>query len=101
MNMVTLNELLRIVAIAALVFVCARPIALRFSSAADFARRRNLWFILAITAFLSPNFWLWALLAVPLLVWGGRRDSNPVAFYLLMLFVIPQISIEIPVLLVN
>jgi O-antigen ligase len=100
-NSVTINEMLRIVAFAAVVFVCAKPIALRFSSAADFSRRRTLWFILTISAFLSPSFWLWAVLAVPLLAWGGRRDSNPVAFYLLMLFVIPQITIDIPVIMVN
>src|SRR5579872_2875365 len=101
MNSVTIKEMLHIVAIAAVVFLCAKPIALRFSSAADFSRRRALWFVLTISAFLSPNFWLWCVLAVPLLIWGGRRDSNPVAFYLLMLFVIPQITIEIPVILVN
>jgi O-antigen ligase len=101
MNTVTLNEMLRVVVIAALVWWLARPIALRFSSAADFARRRAVWFTLVVSAFLSPNFWLWCLLAVPLLAWGGRKDSNPLGFYLLMLFVIPQIEIDIPIVLVN
>jgi O-antigen ligase len=100
-NTVTIKEMLVIVAIAAVVFACAKPVALRFSSAADFSRRRTVWFVLAISAFLSPSFWLWLVLAAPLLVWAGRRDSNPVAFYLLMLFVIPAISIEIPVILIN
>lgn len=101
MNTVTLNEMLRIVAIAAVVWVIARPLALRFSSQADFARRRTVWFVLVVTAFLSPSFWLWAALALPLLAWGARRDSNPLGFYLLMLFVIPQIEIDIPVVMVN
>jgi hypothetical protein len=101
MNTVTINEMLRVVAIAAIVWVVARPIALRFSSAADFARRRTVWFVLVITAFLSPTFWLWAALAVPLLIWAGQKDSNPLGLYLLMLFVIPQIEIEIPPVLVK
>ena len=101
MNSVTLNEMLRVVAISAVVWVLARPIALRFSSAADFARRRTVWFVLVVTAFLSPNFWLWGALAFPLLAWAGRKDSNPLGFYLLMLFVIPQIEIDIPVVMVN
>lgn len=101
MNTVTLNEMLRIVVIAAVVWWLARPIALRFSSAADFARRRAVWFVLVVSAFLSPSFWLWCVLAVPLLAWAGRKDSNPLGFYLLMLFVIPQIEIDIPIVMVN
>jgi O-antigen ligase len=101
MNTVTLNEMLRIVVIAAIVWWIARPIALRFSSPADFARRRAIWFALVVSAFLSPSFWLWCVLAAPLLAWGGRKDSNPLGFYLLMLFVIPQIEIDIPIIMVN
>ncbi len=101
MNTVTLNEMLRIVLIAAVVWWLARPIALRFSSAADFARRRVVWFLLLVSAFLSPSFWIWCVLAVPLLIWAGRNDSNPLGFYLLMLFVIPQIEVDIPIVLVN
>jgi len=101
MNTVTLNEMLRIVVIAAVVWWVARPIALRFSSPADFARRRAIWFALVVSAFLSPSFWLWCVLAAPLLAWGGRKDSNPLGFYLLMLFVIPQIEIDIPIIMVN
>jgi O-Antigen ligase len=101
MNTLTLNEMLRIVLIAAVVWWLARPLALRFSSPADFARRRVVWFVLVVSAFLSPSFWLWCVLAVPVLAWAGRKDSNPLGFYLLMLFVIPQIEVAIPIILVN
>jgi len=90
------KALIVVLAIAALVFRMAKPIALQFSAESDFARRRNVWFILTITAFLSPNFWLYALLAVPLFIWAGRKDSNPIAFYLLLLQVIPDTSLDIP-----
>ena len=95
------KELIVVLAIAAVTFRLAKPVALKFSSAGDFSRRRTVWLALTVTAFLSPSFWLFGLVAVPLLMWGGRKDTNPVAFYLLLLQVIPQISIDIPVVGIN
>ena len=90
-----------VLAIAGPVFLFAKPIALIFSAEKDFKRRRNLWFALTITAFLSPNFWLFALVAIPLLSWAGRKDSNPVALYLMLLHVVPPVSVSIPVVGIN
>jgi len=59
--------------------------------------RRNVWFILTATAFLSPNFWLFAIVAAAILLWAGRRDDNPIALFLLLMQVIPQVDFEIPV----
>src|SRR5271155_4605590 len=91
-----LKALVVVLAIAVTIFRLARPIALQFSSERDFLRRRNLWFALTIAAFLMPNFWLFALVAAPLLIWAGRIDPNPAALYLLLFQVIPPISIDIP-----
>jgi hypothetical protein len=96
-----IKELIVILAIAAMVFKFARPIALRFISELDFARRRNVWFVLTITALLSPSFWLFAVVAIPLLAWAGRKDTNPVGLYLILLHVIPPIAIAIPVSGIN
>jgi hypothetical protein len=93
---VSLKALVVVLAIAALVFRLAKPIALRFSTARDFSRRRTVWFVLTAVAFLSPSFWLFALVAIPMLVWAGRRDTNPVALYLLLLHVIPDVLVDIP-----
>jgi hypothetical protein len=90
------KELIVVLGISAIAFIWLKPIALQFSAEADFARRRNLWLVLTIIAFLSPNIWVYAILAAPLMVWGGRRDSNPIALYLVLLHVIPPISIPIP-----
>jgi hypothetical protein len=95
------KALIVVLAIATVTFRLAKPVALRFSSERNFSRRRTVWLLLTVTAFLSPSFWLFALVAVPLLMWGGRKDTNPVAFYLLLLQVIPQISIDIPVVGMN
>jgi hypothetical protein len=64
----------------------------------DFSRRRFVWFILTIVSFMSPNFWLYALVAVPMLLWANRTDSNPIALYLFLLHVIPPVGAIIPVL---
>jgi hypothetical protein len=97
----SLKALIVVLLIGMVVFRFARPIALHFSSDADFSRRRRVWLTLTATAFLSPSFWLFTAVAVPLLLWAGRRDSNPVALYLLLLHVIPPIPVAIPVVGIN
>src|SRR5882672_3078226 len=93
----SVKQLIIVVAIATVILGLGKSLALRFMSAEDFARRRKVWFALTVTAFLSPSFWLFALVAIPLLIWAGRKDSNPIALYLMLLHVIPPIPIEIPV----
>src|SRR5579864_8499482 len=93
----SIKQLIIVLVIATAIFGFGKPLALRFMSAEDFSRRRKVWFVLTATAFLSPNFWLYALVAIPLLLWAGRKDSNPIALYLLLLQVIPSIPVDIPV----
>ena len=92
-----IKELIVILTIAALIFRLAKPIAVAFCSESHFRRRRNVWFALTISAFLSPNFWLYAFVAIPLIIWASKKDDNPVALYVLLLQVIPTIPIDIPV----
>jgi O-antigen ligase len=92
----SLKELFYILVIATAIFRLSKPIALLFMTAEDFSRRRNVWFALTITAFLSPSFWLFAAVAIPVLVVTGKKDSNPNALYLLLLHVIPPIDIPVP-----
>jgi hypothetical protein len=94
----SIKALIVVVTIAATIFHFSKPIALRFISGEDFSRRRVVWFVLTFLGFISPNFWLYALIAVPMLVWAGRKDSNPIALYLLMLHVVPPIGVIIPIL---
>jgi len=97
----SIKALVVVLAIATLVFRLARPIAARFSSDLDFSRRRNVWFALTSVAFLSPNFWVFSLVAIPMLIWAGRKDPNPVALYLLLLHVIPNTPVRIPTIWIN
>ena len=96
-----LKAMVVVLFIALVMFSVAKPVCLRFMSADDFVRRRNIWLALTLAAFITPNFWLYVLVALPLLAWGGQRDSNPLALYLLMLHVVPPIAVELPVIGVN
>jgi O-antigen ligase len=92
----SLKELLVVLVIASLVFMLAKPIALTFTPEVDFRRRRRAWYALTIVAFLSPNFWIFVAVATPILIVTGRKDSNPVAVYLMLLHVIPPVHQQIP-----
>lgn len=96
-----LKALIVVLGLAATVFWLARPLILQFATAADFDRRRNLWFAATAAGLLAPNFWIFALVAVPLILWAARRDTNPIALYASLLFVIPAIPISLPVVGIN
>jgi O-antigen ligase len=92
----SLKELIVVLAISALIFRLARPFALRYSEPRDYSRRRNIWYVLSAVAFLSPNIWLFALPAIPIFIWAGRKDRSVVALYLLMLHLVPPVDVDIP-----
>ena len=96
-----MKALIVVLVIGAVVFWVTKPIALQFTEERDFSRRRNVWYALTLAAYLSPNFWAFALVAVPLLAWAGRKDPNPVALYLLLMHVIPSTPVDIPIAGIN
>jgi hypothetical protein len=91
-----LKELFLVLVIALAVFRFARPIALLFTAPDDFSRRRNTWFAVTVAAFLCPSFFLFCLATIPFLVAAGRKDSNPGALYLMLMFVVPAFSWRVP-----
>lgn len=95
------KALVVVVFFATLVFWFAKPLALRFMAEDDYSRRRNVWFALTVTAFVSPSFWFYLLFAVPLLAWIASKDKNPMALTLLLIHVIPPMSIELPAVAIN
>jgi len=56
---------------------------------------------LTIVGFVSPSFWIYAIVALLVLAWAGARDENPLALFAITLFVIPNVSFYIPAILVN
>lgn len=97
----TIKSLIVVLALSGIVFALGKHVALHFMEEQDFRRRRNIWLVLTAAAFLCTNFWLFVLIAAPLLLWGGRKDTNPLAFYLLLMNVIPSIPVPIPSTLVR
>ena len=94
--LINLKALVVVLLLATPVFILAKPLCLRFTSPEDFARRRIVWYVLTVCAFVSPSFWLYALVAVPVLAWAGKRDASPTALYVLMFYIVPHVSIDIP-----
>lgn len=78
------------------VFWCGRPVVLLFSRQHDFLCRRNAWFALTVAAFLCPSLWLLCLVAAIIIRWAARRDSNPSALYLMLLYALPEFSWKVP-----
>jgi O-antigen ligase len=95
------KALIVILGIAWVMFALAKPFFLRFTAPEDYSRRRAVWFLLTIAAFLSPSFWLYVLFAMPLIAWAAHKDSTPLALYLLLFFVISPVSVSIPTLVIQ
>jgi hypothetical protein len=96
-----LKALLVVLVLALLVFHFAKSVCLRYMSEEDFIRRRNAWLALTAIAFVSPSFWIYALFALPIMYAAGKKDSNPVALYLLLLHVVPPYSFALPSIIIN
>jgi hypothetical protein len=91
-----LKQLAYVLLISGAILWLAKPVVLLYWTAEDFSRRRNIWFLITVVAFLAPNFWIFCLVSIPTLVIAGRRDPNPTALYLLLLNVIPPIAVTLP-----
>lgn len=96
-----LKALVIVLTLSLLVFHFGKPICLRFMREEDFNTRRTVWIGLTIAVFASPSFWLYVAVAIPLLLWGSRKESNPLALYLLALYAAPNVSFYIPVVGIN
>lgn len=96
-----LKALIVVLTLGSLAFVFAKKIWLTAMTPEDFKLRRNLWWFLTAWAFLSPSFWTFVVVALPVLLWAGRKDSNPLALYVVLLHVIPPFAFNIPMVGVN
>jgi hypothetical protein len=85
-----------ILLLASVTFAFAyRPVCPTVIPQEDFKRRRNLWFALTLTAFISFNFWVFIAVSALLLLVAGRKEHNPLALFFFVLFAVPGISQKI------
>ena len=61
-----------------------------------FIARRNLWFGLTAAAFLAHDFWVYTFIAILLLLYTSRRETNPSALFFFVLFALPSGTVQIP-----
>jgi O-antigen ligase len=90
------RALIVILVLTGIVFAMARRPAADLIPDRNFTRRRNLWFVLTLLAFVSHSFWVYAGIAAIVLTFAGNRERNPVALFFLLLFLIPPATAEIP-----
>ncbi|MDI3271758.1 O-antigen ligase family protein [Pseudomonas sp. AL03] len=90
------RALIVILVLAGIVFAMARRPAADLIPDRDFTRRRNLWFVLTLLAFVSHSFWVYAGIAAIVLTFARKSERNPVALFFLLLFLIPPAPAEIP-----
>lgn len=93
-----IKELIVVLLISIGVFRLARPVAHLYSPGKDFANRCKAWIALTIAVFMAPNFWVFLLVATPILIILRRNDSNPAAAFLFLLSVLPPISVRVPMI---
>lgn len=91
-----IRSLVVILVVATAFFFFARKSACSIANASDFYRRRNIWFLLTITAFVGHDFWIYASVAITFLLILNQREHNPPALFFLILFVLPVASTQIP-----
>src|SRR5438045_210106 len=75
--------------------VLHRPVVAMGMADADFRRRRNVWLGVTAAVFLASNFWIFILIAASLLLLA-RKDRNPFALYLFLLFAVPPFAAALP-----
>ncbi len=90
------KALVVVIAFTVGMFVFLAPLMCRFMRASDFRVRRNAWLALSAAAFLIPYYWAYVVVAVIILLWAAKTDSNPAAFYVFMLLAMVPIGLPLP-----
>lgn len=91
-----LRSLLVILVLSTAFFAISGPSASAIIGRDHFRARRNLWFGLTIAAFLAHDFWVYTFIAILLLLYTKRRETNPSALFFFVLFAVPDGLVQIP-----
>lgn len=91
-----LLALLYILTLSTVFFIFAGQPAADIIGPGNFIRRRNLWFGLTLAAFMAQSFWVYAFVAMLLLIYTNRREINPPALFFFVLLTLPSGTIPLP-----
>lgn len=101
MDLINVKSMIVVLVTAFIMFALLKPVFLRFMDPGDFDRRRILWLVQTAAGFVSPNIWIYLLVAMPVLLWAASKDSNPIALWLFSVFVVPPVSVVVSLPLIN
>ena len=90
-----IRALIVIVALAVPAFYIGRQIASSISTDREFRVWRNIWFAVTLGAFLSGNFFVYALILVIVCVYARSIGAASVGLYFILLFAVPSGNISI------
>jgi hypothetical protein len=91
------RALVFILAMAAVVFAFSRKPATALAiDPRDFARRRNLWILMTVIAFVSGDFWIFMAVSAIVLLMAGQGEQNRTALFLGLLYAVPAYAMAIP-----
>lgn len=62
----------------------------------ELRHRRRMWLVMTAVAFLSGNFWVYAVLCLLVARYYTLREQNPLSVYVLLLFAVPPFSRVMP-----
>jgi O-antigen ligase len=63
---------------------------------ADFQRRARMWLLITSVAFLSSNFWVYAVLCVIVAARASRAEPNRLALFVALVFAVPPLTRLLP-----
>lgn len=79
-----------------LLWFAPNPVCQTAITQADFKLRSNLWLFITVIAFIAHSFWAYVFISAMVLAIFGARDSNRLALFLFLLFVVPPFSAQLP-----
>lgn len=94
----TLKALVVVLGLGSTVWFCAKPLFKPYIDPKDYVLRRNSWLLLTPIAFLSPSFWLYVFIVLFVVARAIKRDTNPIAHYVALLYVAPPVMVPIPMI---
>jgi hypothetical protein len=92
-----LKALICVIGLAVPVFLLMRPLLLAAGYDASTYRRHTFaWFLITLVVFLSHNFWLFSVLVACSMYPLAKRETNPLALYVVALFAAPHFMMTLP-----
>ena len=85
-----------VLAASLVMFTLCRPLMLQHMSASSFEFRRNMWLGTTVLVFASPNYWVFVVPFILLILFARTRETNPLALFLMLWHAVPAKEVQLP-----